>query len=287
MNVGAPWNLDAMHVPRFLTNSHTSVSQASGYAGGDCMSWGWAVWMWAGGGACWQVNFTGQHSFCIFGQPALGSPSSGNSVVASFTFMKGQCYVWEGKESCTWSQLPDVDNRRLLFHNLLLLTAIYSCQGKDSTEGHTLYIQQFTFICMKTILKLPHLWGNLIAQPASLVERIIFSNAHIWQYLQIWSVVQPPHRIDSSLPLSRSSFSSCRQLPLYGNVTKYGAALSCHIEHCSLQPALIKKFFLHLPPKIVDCNIHPRKVLGEGLSWSFQLLASPIPQSAQSITRIT
>ena len=38
--------------------------------------------MWAGGGPHWQVNFTGQHSFCIFGQTARGSRYTGNSVVS-------------------------------------------------------------------------------------------------------------------------------------------------------------------------------------------------------------
>ena len=98
MNVGTMvFNLHAMHAPQFLTNSHTSVSRGSGYAE-DCMSWGWAVWMWAGGGGCWQVNFTGQHSFCIFGQPAQGSRSTGNSVAARFTYTKEEILYYKKTE---------------------------------------------------------------------------------------------------------------------------------------------------------------------------------------------
>ena len=59
-----------------------------------------------GGGGCWQVNFTGQHSFCIFGQPTQGSRSTGNSVVAPFTFITRIFLCIENKahhnESIKW-----------------------------------------------------------------------------------------------------------------------------------------------------------------------------------------
>ena len=93
MNVAQPLIFIQCTRPDF-PQIHTQVFLGSGYAE-DCVSWGWSVWMWAGGGECWQVNFTGQHSFCIFGQPAQGSRYTGNPVAARFTTRNSLFYLWE------------------------------------------------------------------------------------------------------------------------------------------------------------------------------------------------
>ena len=87
-----PFNLHAGHTARFLTNSHTSVSRGLVMQKIACLEVG-QYECGQGGGGCWQVNFTGQHSFCIFGQPTQGSRSTGNSVVAPFTFVTGNLFA--------------------------------------------------------------------------------------------------------------------------------------------------------------------------------------------------